>query len=143
VVAPEGTATCPGCAKDLSGVFRCESGNPQTEAARVCCGKTNGAIADAIERIKECYGLAEKAIQTAMGFSDTLISEGALEVRTALERRLADIAAAGDWFTEHAAKLAEFTPGQRAAIAAQAEAGIKMLTHIREAAAPAPLALAL
>ena len=139
VVAPEGTVTCPGCAKDLSGVFRCESGNPQTEAARACCGKTNGAIADAIERIKECYGIAEKAIQTAMGFSDTLISEGALEVRTALERRLSDIASAGNWFAEHAAKLVEFTPGQREAIAAQAEAGIRMLTHIREAAVPTVL----
>lgn len=138
MVSPEGTMTCPGCAKDLSGVFRCESGNPQDVGARALIGKTNGTIPDIVERIKETYGLADKPIQTSLGFADVLISEGALQVRTALERRLGDIAAAESWFIENAAKLAEFTPGQRAAIAAQAEAGIKILQRIHQAAAPEP-----
>ena len=143
IVGPEGTTVCPGCAKDLSGVFRCESGNVQTVAAQACRGKTNGAVSETVEKVRDAYGIGAKPVQTSLGFTLHEISEGAIQVRTVLERRLADIAAAGDWFAENAAKLAEFTPGQRKAIAAQADVGIKMLTRIREAAVPESPAIAL
>lgn len=144
VVCPEGTEACVACGKDFSGVFRCQVGNPQEVASRACIGRVNGAVADAIERIRESYGLASRPVQTSMcGFEDQLISEGALQVRTTLERKLSDVADAGAYFLKHEAALQEYTPEQRRAIAAQCRAAIKWLETIEAAAEPAPLALAL
>ena len=143
-VCPEGSQVCVACGKDLSKVFRCQVGNPQDVAARACIGKTNGAVGDIIERIRESYGLAEKPVQTSMtGLEDVMISEGALKVRTALERRLSDVAGAGEYFLKHSKALEEYTPDQRRAVAAQCAAAIKWLTTIQQAAEPAPAALAL
>ena len=145
VVAPEGSQVCPACIADLSQVWTCDSGNPQDVACDFLRGKQNGAVPEIIARVKESYGLGERPVQCSMGFDSVQISEEAIAVRTELERKLSDLAAAGDYFLKNADKLQEYTPDQRRAVGDQCEAAVKWLRYIQAAAVPegAPLALAL
>jgi ParB/RepB/Spo0J family partition protein len=141
VVAAEGSQSCPACAADLSGVWTCDSGNPQEVAVGFLRGKTNGAVKEIVERVRESYGLGERPVQTSMGFTTQQISEAAIQVRTELERRLEEVSKAGDYFQKNAEKLQEYTTDQREAVVAQCEAAVKWLQYIQQAAAPASPAL--
>lgn len=136
VVLPEGSLTCSSCGGDLSQVWRCEAGNPQSAAALLCRGKVNGAVAEIVERVKENYGLGEAPVQTSLGFDDVQISEEAVRVRTVLERKLGEVSALSDFFLKHLPALQEYTADQRAAVAAQCEVAEGLFRRIREAAVP-------
>lgn len=143
VVAAEGSQSCPACAADLSQVWTCDSGNPQEVAVGFLRGKTNGAVKEIVERVRESYGLGERPVQTSMGFTTQQISEEAIQVRTELERRLEEVSKAGDYFQKNAEKLQEYTTDQRQAVVAQCDAAIKWLQYIQQAAVPASPTLAL
>lgn len=136
VVCHQEATACPACGADLTGVFRVPSGNPQQAAALLCRGRQNGAVEEIVARVQESYGLGAEPVQTSLGLDDVQISEEAVAVRTELERRLAQVAAAGQYFLRHRDRLAEYTPDQRAAIAAQCNAAETWLRVVREAAVP-------
>lgn len=142
-VCAEEWQACPSCSTDLSAISRFPVGNPQTAAALLCRGKTNGAVRDLVEKVKASYGLADAPVQTSLGFSDRQISEDAIKVRTELERKLADVAGLSDWFLKHLPALAEYTDDQRAAVVAQCDVAVRLFERIREAARPEPATLTL
>jgi hypothetical protein len=136
-VCSEEWVTCPSCSTDLREITRFPVGDPQDAAARWCRGKTNGAVKDGIEKVKEAYGLSETPVQTSLGFSDKQISEDAIKVRSALERKLAEVADLSDWFLKNLEALGEYTDDQRAAVAAQCDVALRLFGRIQEAARPA------
>ena len=143
VVCREDLAACPACGADLSAVPQFPSGNPQEAAAKLCRGKVNGTVPELVERVKETYGLSEAPIQTSLGLDDQQITEEAVKVRTALERKLSDVADLGDYFLKHLEALKQYTPDQRAAVADKCAVAERLFARIRQVAAPEPLALAL
>lgn len=136
-VCGEQFAKCPACSADLSSVARYPSGNPQSAAAMLCRGKVNGAVKELVEKVLESYGLSAAPVQTSLGLSTVQISEEAIKVRSALERKLSEVAALSQWALDHAKDLCEYTADQRAAIAAQCEAAVRVFTRIAETVAPA------
>jgi ParB/RepB/Spo0J family partition protein len=135
--------TCPACAADLSALTRYPFGNPQYAAALACRGLVNGAARDKIERVKEAYGLSDTPVQTSLGFTDRQISDDAIKVRSALERKLGEVGAMSDWFLKNLDCLAEFDDGQRAAVVQQCEVAERLFGRIKAAARPEPATLAM
>lgn len=142
-VCGEQWEACTSCGADLSAITRYPSGNPQTAAALLCRGKVNGVAKEFVEKVRQSYGISEVPVQTSLGFSDRQISEAAVKVRSALERKLAEVAEAGGYFLQHSAKIQELPGDQRQAIADQCGAAIKWLLTIQQEAQPAQAQLTL
>ena len=131
VVNAEGAQACVACREDLSGEVRFPAGNPQEAAARLARGKSVAAVQDLVEQVKQTYGLSAKPVQTSLGLDDRQISEGAVRVRSALERRLAEIGSVAAWRLEQVERAAgELTGDQQAAVLAAFATAIGTLRQV-------------
>jgi hypothetical protein len=142
-VNAEGTVTCLSCSTDLSGEFVFPSGNPQSAAARLCRGAAAAVAAEKVARVKDSYGLGEAPVQTSLGFDDLQISQDAVAVKSALERKLAEVSNLQEWVLRHLEDLQEYTPGQRAAVRAQCAAAIRVFEQVAAAVPAEQVALAM
>ena len=73
------------------------------------------------------------------------MTQDAVAVKSALERKLAEVAAVSDWVTRHLEDLRQYTPDQRRAVRAQLLAARRVFDFIESAideSAPAAPALA-
>lgn len=132
-VNAEGTESCESCGADLTAEFTFPSGNPQTVAVRLCKGAAAAVAAEKVERVKETYGLGAAPVQTSLGFDDLQVTQDAVAVKSALERKLGEVAALSDWVTRHLQDLQQYTPDQRRAARAQLEAARRVFGFIESA----------
>lgn len=147
-VNAEGIESCQSCGADLTAEFVFPSGNPQAVAVRLCKGASAVVAAEKIDRVKETYGLGAAPVQTSLGLDDLQVTQDAVAVKSALERKLGEVAAVSDWVTRHLDDLKQYTPDQRRAVRAQLQAARRVFDFIESAvdesapAAPAPVAQA-
>lgn len=143
-VNAEGTEACLSCGADLRAEFVFPAGNPQAAAVRLCKGVGAAVAAEKVERVKETYGLGAAPVQTSLGLDDLQVTQDAVAVKSALERKLAEVAALSDWVSRNLEALRQYTPDQRRAARAQLEAARRVFDYIDSAidesapAAPAP-----
>lgn len=145
-VNAEGTESCLSCGADLTAEFVFPAGNPQAAAVRLCKGVSAAVAEEKCARVKETYGLGAAPVQTSLGLDDLQVTQDAVAVKSALERKLAEVAAVSDWVTRHLEDLKQYTPDQQRAVRAQLQAARRVFDFIESAvdesapAAPAPVA---
>lgn len=142
-VNAEGTESCQSCGADLRAEFVFPAGNPQAAAVRLCKGASLAVAAEKVERVKETYGLGAAPVQTSLGLDDLQVTQDAVAVKSALERKLGEVAALSDWVGRNLEALRQYTPDQRRAARAQLQAARKVFDFIESSideSAPAALA---
>ena len=134
-VCAEDANACPACQTDLSGIYAFPAGNPQDAAARLCKQKTNGAVKDFVERVRESYGLARQTVQTSLGLDDQQLSQEAVEVRSKLQRMLEQVGIIGTWLLKdnNSKAVSEYSSTQKGAIRDQVTAARTVLARIEQA----------
>ena len=132
-VNPEGATACGSCRADLSGEMVWPAGNPQAAAVKLCRGCSAAVAAEKVARVKDAYGLGEAPVQTSLGFDDVQVSQGAVAVKSALERKLGEVGDLQGWVLKHLPELEQYTPDTRRAIADQCAAAIRVFRQVAEA----------
>jgi ParB/RepB/Spo0J family partition protein len=129
-VNAEGTEACRSCGADLRNEFVFPAGNPQAAAVKLCKGVGAAVAAEKVERVKETYGLGAAPVQTSLGLDDLQVTQDAVAVKSALERKLGEVAALSDWVSKNLGALKQYTPDQRRAARAQLQAARRVFDHI-------------
>ena len=126
-------AECSACGADLAQVLGFPLADLQAVAVAKCAGKTAAQAGDIVALVAERNGLGAAPVQASMGFDVQQVAEEVLEVRSALERKLAEVTALQAWAAQKADLIGEYSPQAREVCRAQvrtAAAGLKYLMGI-------------
>lgn len=125
---------CPGCFADLSEIALVSGGNPQGAAVSLCRGKTPEVAKAVIERVKESYGLDNRAGQLTMDLGTLLAAPEVVACKHKLDAWLESIGRMGNWLLEHKPEVERLSGEQRAAIGQQAEAAVAVIREVQRVA---------
>lgn len=129
---------CPGCLADLSEVHLTSGGNPQGAAVGLIL-RTHAspeAARGIVERVKESYGLDNRAGQLAMDLQTMMAAPEVVAAKHKLDSWLGEIGKMGGWILNHRAEVERLPQTQREAIGQQAEAALAVIREVQRAVGP-------